>query len=212
MVMKKNMRNLIVKTALGIAISTCSIVRAEDWAPMQFGLACPVQIFSQDWNVSGMRLNILYGNNANVEGFDLGACFNRVTGDFAGFQLAGVANYVAGGVYGLQVAGIANMTGGGEDMIGAQIGAFNMAGKGDGFQIGLCNICDKLTGVQLGLGSFAGEISGLQVGLLNNADTFAGLQLGFVNYVNDLEGIQIGVINIVRSGPVPFCPALNAGF
>ena len=131
-------------------------------------------------------------------------------GEMRGLQLAGIGiNESKTWLRGVQIAGLVNL-----------------CRDGTGAQLGLANCClgrhgSDFTGLQLGGLNLAGVASaearfgvatGVQVGGINYARRLTGIQIGAINYANALNGVQIGAVNIIRSGPVPFLPIVNAAF
>ncbi len=115
---------------------------------LQLSLCAPLQIFPDNYDVSGLRLNLLYGRNSNLRGLDLGLV-NDVTGVAEGFQ-----------------CGLVNLA---DDLSGLQVGVYNSASiTANGFcQIGVANVGKDIRGVQLGVFNMCDTISGVQIGLLN---------------------------------------------
>ena len=166
--------------------------------PVCFALADPVQFPSAETDVTGFRLSLFYGRNADVMGLDLGGFVSVVDGDLFGLelsglvnsvgsssgslQLAGIANNCYDDFYGLQLSGIANRVGG--DVAGGQLACFNLASDMDGFQIGL----------------------------YNKAARASGLQIGVINEAASMQGVQIGLLNIIHDSPCPFLPIMNVYF
>ena len=70
---------------------------------LQLSLFPPAQIFNESYDVSGLRLNLIYGRNQNVRGLDIGVV-NQATGEAEGLQL-GLVN-IAGGLRGVQISAI----------------------------------------------------------------------------------------------------------
>lgn len=118
----------------------------------QLALFTPVQIFPERYNVYGLRLNLLYGRNANLRGFDLGIA-NAVNEDFAGLQL-GAYNYAHSAYQGCAQVGVVNHT---DSFQGLQFGAVNISGQASGLQLGVFNMCRSINGIQLGLLNFITE-------------------------------------------------------
>ncbi len=117
--------------------------------PVQLSLFNPVQIVPENQSVSGLRLSLIYGVNANMTGFDWGLV-TKTTGTFSGVQWAGVglvnrdftgwqANFVSitdGSFKGLQMSGIYSYA---NHVNGVQFSLINSAGSMKGIQIGLLN-------------------------------------------------------------------------
>ncbi|MFQ5538613.1 MAG: LA_2272 family surface repeat-containing protein [Gemmatimonadota bacterium] len=151
---------------------------AQEEHPFQVSLLSPIQAFPEEDAVRGLRLSILYGRNMDVTGVDIGLV-SHVSRDFTGVQW-GLVGFVEGDALGVQSNQFVNIVEG--ELEGVQIGALNMADRGQG----------------------------LQLSLVSHARNFQGLQIGLVNYAETLKGIQIGLVNIIRSGGVlPVMPLVN---
>ena len=87
--------------------------------PFQISFANPLQLFHESTNVTGLRINIIYGRNQSVYGIDAGL-INWSDNDMYGIQ-AGLYNR-AKKVKGIQ-AGFINVT---DSIFGIQIGLFNI--------------------------------------------------------------------------------------
>jgi hypothetical protein len=149
--------------------------------------------------VSGLRINFVYGENANVSGLDLGIV-NSTTGDFAGIGWAPGANLVNGSAIGLQWSWIYSHTAG--EFTGWQSGLVSRIGgeNSAGFQSGWINVVEK-------------DFRGLQLGLVNYAANVSGVQLGFVNMTPQLHGLQIGLINYAENSDLyKILPIVNWKF
>ncbi|MFC1714281.1 LA_2272 family surface repeat-containing protein [Candidatus Poribacteria bacterium] len=235
-----SLRKLFVYLLVVIA-TTYGIVSVDEaqaqTKPIQLALWKPVQLFSSDTSVTGLRLNLIYGVNQDVLGIDLGLV-NQTLGDQTGFQY-GAVNITEGSFVGLR-GGIVNVDK--EGFTGIQYGLINMVdGSGLGWTNGGLNVVrndfkglltgainfvesDEHRGIQLAAVNFfrmpAGhqgsgdlsEIEGVQVGFVNYAKTLAGLQVGIVNYADYLRGVQIGLCNIITKGKIPFLPIVNFNF
>jgi len=103
-------------------------VFAQGTKPFQISLLNPVQIFKEDTSIEGIRINFLYGVNANLKGLDLGLG-NGIKRNVEGVQL-GFVNYVEGNVVGWQ-GSAANFTM--ANFSGFQSGFYNHASKMKGF-------------------------------------------------------------------------------
>jgi hypothetical protein len=212
----------MIKNILASALLLClaqSHSFAQKWSeqlntPVQVALANPIQVFTQDYDVSGIRLNLVYGKNANVSGVDLG-----------------IVNFTSLKQEGLQ-AGIFNFVG--DELTGGQIGVVNrVTSDSSGFQVGLlCNLSlTNLSGYQRGtinlvngdfhglqggevLNVIKGDGVGVQAGLFNFAHgNFDGLQIGLINSTSSLKGVQIGLFNINSSSKyASFFPIINMAF
>jgi hypothetical protein len=133
----------LVSTALLILVPT---VGAEE-RPVQLSLVTPVQIFPEEDDIAGIRLNLIYGRNASVTGVDLGLINHCTGGVSKGFQ-HGLVGIVDADFVGWQYNAV-NVTRG--DFEGLQWGFMNYAGHANGLQLGFVNYAERLNGLQIGL-------------------------------------------------------------
>jgi len=220
---------LFIKSIIVVSFSflACSAYAVEN-TPFQLSLVNPIQIFPEETSVQGLRINLIYGVNKDVNGIDIGPV-NRTTGTTKGLQLGafpfggvnmtenlaglqfggffGGVNIASGEVTGLQISGI--------------YAGINNAGNLNGVQIagilGGINRAENLRGIQISgflLGiNLAKDTKGLQITTLyNQAESMHGLQLGLVNVCKQMTGIQIGLVNIIQESKMPFFPIVNASF
>ncbi len=191
-----------------------SLVFAEGTKPVQLAIWSPVQLFSANDSIRGLRLNLFYTENKDVFGVTLGTGWAKTSGDMKGIGL-GAVNWVDGLSYGFK-GGLLNYTG--KRSVGLDIGMINI-GQGDttgiqfgvvnwnegffhGWQFGVANDANgHFVGLQSGLFNYAAEMSGLQFGLFNttHSKTMTGLQCGVINYAAEMSGLQIGLLNITPS-------------
>lgn len=181
----------------GLAALAAATARAESF--FQFGVFAPnVQLVDASEDVKGLRIDFVYGENANVSGLDLG--FVNVTKqDFVGVGY-GLVNYTEGDAKGLQWTWIYGHTGG--QFTGWQSGLVAHIGGADsaGLQAGWLNFVDK-------------DFTGVQFGLLNKATQVSGVQLGFVNITDQLHGLQVGLVNYAANSDVyKILPIVNWQF
>ena len=117
--------------------------------PINVALFDPIQIFPQSTPITGLRINLIYGNNVSMLGLDWGLVNAVGSGGMTGVQW-GAANVDDGNV------------------LGFQAGLLNMAKQNfEGFQYGWVNIGHHVTGFQLGLVNYAGTMNGIQIGIIN---------------------------------------------
>ncbi|WP_163921229.1 hypothetical protein [Photobacterium sp. Alg240-V54] len=141
-------------------------------------------------NVSGVRLNLLYGQTSQVTGVNFSLLGLSTIDNFTGLNLGltfGV-NHTKSTMKGLEF-GLANWNEG--NATGADFGLVNYTGS-------------NFTGAQFGTFNYAGSLNGLQFGLVNATD-----------HIN--KGVQIGLINYDKSGTfvsknLPVFPIINARF
>ena len=143
------------KTCLLLGILILSLVfasgevQAENEKPIQLALFSPVQIFSPETPIAGIRLNLLYGKNTTVTGLDWGLVNHTTSGRSVGVQWSFV--------------GLND-----EDFLGWQDGFVNITKRDfEGFQSGFVNVAGHCSGFQLGIVNYARSMRGLQIGLVN---------------------------------------------
>jgi hypothetical protein len=175
-------------------------------SPLAVSIFPPVQFPPDDYDVAGLRLNLLVGKHRSVYGLDFGVVGNITTQKFAGLAVAGLFNRTFGrsDIVGLQVAGLSNINTERVNLVGFQVALMNYnsaASTISGFQIGpLANLSTYST------------VYGAQIGIYNSASEVYGFQIGLFNETTDLHGLQIGVINIHKKGLFYVCPIINMGF
>ena len=195
-----------------------------DTTPVMVSLVTPVQAPSRDYDVTGFRLSLIYGECQEFTGLDIGIV-DHTRKDFTGIAIGG-ANIAGDRLYGGQI-GIFNWsrngaTDWGRRSAGAQLGLLNHAETFIGLQEGFVNIANgTFTGLQEGFLNRAYDVYGLQWGFyipllgVNLASgSLRGCQIGLVNYANRVEGgLQIGFVNVIRqNGWAPFLPIVNGHF
>ncbi len=173
---------------------------------MSVSVVNPVQFPPDDFSVTGLRLNLLYGSHRSVYGFDFGVVANRTKQTFTGIGAAGILNWTEGSTtaIGTQLAGVANWNTNKTTVYGFQLaGILNMN-----------KASSTVVGIQAALVNLSGHtgIYGAQIGVYNKARTVHGFQIGLVNDATDLHGIQIGLINFHRKGLFVVSPIINIGF
>jgi hypothetical protein len=142
------MRKLMAVLALALPAGI-QTVSAEDvpMTPVMVSLMTPAQAPSPEWDVKGVRINLLYGRCQNLYGLDVG-----------------LVNHTVGKEVGLAV-GLVNYTE--QRFTGLQIGGVNIGEEVNAMQVGIYNEADDLSGVQIGLINHARIARGVQVGLIN---------------------------------------------
>ncbi len=166
---------------------TACVLPAFDNTALQLSLWAPkAQLVPPEISISGLKLNLPYGSNAQVTGIDLG--------------FVSIANE-QGSDLEARVAAL-------------QVNLFNKtSGSFAGLQVGLVNLSDTSAGIMVGLvNSASSQVSGIEVGLVNTSLEFHGIEIGIVNYTEFLQGLQIGLINIATKSTVPFFPIINFCF
>ena len=142
--MSKKYRLLLAAMAL-VLIASPALAQPR---PIQIALITPVQIFSEDESISGVRWNILYGRNVTVRGLDFGL-INHTTGGLSKGVQFGLVGIVESDFLGWQNNQLVNYTKG--DFEGFQWGFFNYAKRASGFQLGFFNYVESMHGLQVGL-------------------------------------------------------------
>ena len=140
---------------------------AYDTTPFQIGIWPPkYQIVTEDINVSGLKINLPFGGNDNIQGVDLG--------------LAATAKKTSA----LQVNVFVNRTH--EEFTGLQFAILNQSGNSNGVILGGMNVTeDKTKGIQVGIINSSMGTRGLQIGLINYTETMTGIQIGLVNIITE---------------------------
>jgi len=129
-----------------LVICLPAMASAQGIRPVQLSLFNPIQLFSEDTNVVGLRINLIYGVNQDVTGLDWGL-INKVKGNATGLQY-GLVNITDNNFLGWQ-DGLINMTEG--TFTGLQTGFFNRTWDMHGIQFGAVNVADMLNGIQIGI-------------------------------------------------------------
>jgi len=204
-------------------VCAAGALAAADATPIMVSLITPAQFPSRHYDVTGLRISVLYGECRDFMGLDIGLA-NQSAEDFYGLGIGGVniaRKQLCGGQFGLF-----NWDGGRARewslrSIGAQMGGLNCADTLCGFQSGLLNMASSdIVGMQMGLINVANDLDGVQFGLclilgFNVAGgSVRGSQIGLINYAGRMErGLQIGLINISsRHGWLPVIPIVNGRF
>jgi hypothetical protein len=199
-----------------MTVSSASFAQEEEknetdvWGtPFQFSIWNPVQLFPDDWNVYGLRMNVFYGKNQDVYGLDMGILANRAK-NLTGIQIAGFGNKAFESLRGIQFAGIGNNCPN-ADIYGIQMGFGNRAKNLTGIQFGAGSEALTLSrGIQIGgLYTKTDEMKGVQTGFFNIIEKGLGFQFGVFNIATKISGLQIGLINIIQNGFIPVFPIIN---
>jgi hypothetical protein len=210
------MKKVIVYALLSMVFMVPFCAYAEGWTPVQVALWNPVQLFSENKDVYGFRLNLLYGKNQNLTGIDFGG-YNAVDGIQSGLQFGlfnfskdargidfGLMNY-SFALKGIQM-GVVNLSE--ADISGVQTGIIlNSTNLVRGFQIhaGIVgNTATDVYGGQLDLSvpllgfNYADSVEGIQIDALGFnfvSGTMRGVQIGLYNTAREVHGVQFGLFN-----------------
>ena len=212
-----------MKKMFSIACLIAAGTVLADSTPVMLSLVTPVQVPSREYDVTGLRLSLLYGDCQDFAGLDIGL-LNISRRRFTGLAVSGM-NSVGERFCGAQL-GLVNFNGNDlssleHSSIGAQVGVLNYAGTFCGLQDGLINISsDRFLGLQASLVNCAEDLYGLQCGFyfifgVNAVSgSMRGCQIGLVNYANRVDGgCQIGLVNIItENGWMPVLPIVNGSF
>jgi len=120
---------------------------------VQIALFNPVQIFPVENSITGVRLNLLYGNNASVTGLDLGLVNRTSEKQSVGVQW-GILGLADRGFVGFQANSV-NVTH--YEFKGVQFGFVNVAEDANGLMIGIVNFAKRMYGIQIGIFNLIGE-------------------------------------------------------
>jgi len=163
---------------------------------MSFAIGFQLNVMEKQFpaseDVSGLRLNFLYGKTANVTGVDFNLIALGESENFKGLQFGFIgANKVTNSFSGLGM-GIVNLH----------------SGSSKGVLWGLVNTSESVEGVQWGAVNYSTGRSTVDLGLINISQG-AAFQIGVFNMTNDLTGVQIGLINMAKTGFLPVFPFFN---
>ncbi len=196
-----------ILSLLVVALAFLSIPSSEAaMSPIAISIVPPIEFPGHDFTVTGFRASVLWGNQRNVYGLDLGLIGNMTDGANAGISASGIFNYNKGTTTGvlLQAAGFGNFNVGKANIFGLQLAGVMNKNEAEstvgGAQVALFNLCPYT------------KIRGIQAGLYNRAHDVAGIQIGIVNETDFLHGIQIGLVNFYHQGTFSVAPILNVGF
>lgn len=161
----------------GARVSAAEQAEPTAVTPFMLGVISPMQEPSADWDVHGLRINLIYGSCQSIYGLDVGLV-NQVEGRMKALQIGGIANHVEGVAMGLQLG-----------LVNCSRTSIN------GLQIGVVNDTKRASIAQLGVFNSAEHVDGLQLGLINVTYTMIGVQLGLVNVIQDNDIPFIPVFN-----------------
>jgi hypothetical protein len=115
--------------------------------PIQIALFTPLQIFSEEVDIKGVRWNVFYGKNSSVTGLDFGLV-NRTTEKMSIGVQFGIMGFADRGWTGWQ-SNFVNVTR--NEFKGVQFGFLNYAEDANGLMFGVINYARRLYGIQIGL-------------------------------------------------------------
>lgn len=160
-------------------------------------------VYSRNYS-NNFSLNVLYGMNGGVNGFELGSLWNHNEGDVKGVQLSGLVNSTVGNSSGLLMSGLVNINYHTISAV-AVSGILNYTREYlSGVMLaGIANIgLDSMKGIAISgiLNLTNGNAKGIHLSTINLVKDFEGLQIGVVNCTRKLKGVQVGVINVIENG------------
>lgn len=141
-----NYPRIILAILVLVFLAAAAPASAEE-KPVQLSLFTPIQIVPEEDSVSALRINLIYGRNTSVRGFDLGIINHTTTGLSKGVQV-GFVSLADADFLGFQYSFV-NVTR--NDFEGFQWGFVNYAGNGRGLQLGFFNYAETMHGLQIGL-------------------------------------------------------------
>lgn len=157
----KHSRIVLAAAALLVAAAVLP-ASAFDCTPVQIGIAGEAfQLFPNETDVMGLRINLPVSQNDTVTGIDLG--FVSLGADFQAIRanLYNTSDYRFCGVE----AGLVNRD---VSLAGLAVAPFNLvSGDASAIQVGLFNHANFMTGMQIGVFNHANSLRGLQIGLIN---------------------------------------------
>lgn len=162
------MKKLLFASAFVVCLFFSGLsVSAFDTTPLQLSIWPPrLQVVPDYIDVSGLKLNFLFGSNENIIGVDFGLASSSQNTSAVQINLLNRVH---------------------ENYSGFQAGLLNQAGNSSGLQIGvLMNSTDSIAkGIQVGLINTSLEMSGVQIGLINYTEFMTGIQIGLVNIIRE---------------------------
>ncbi len=161
------MKNRVASLAAAVLLAVSALPAAAfGWTPIQIGFAgSSFQLFPEDTDVMGLRLNLPASRNENVTGIDVGIV--SIGDDIQALRF----NLFNGSDY---------------HFSGLEVGIINHDRAVSGLAVGLINSVEgDVSGMQIGAFNHAGVMTGMQIGVFNHAVTLRGLQIGLVNIVDD---------------------------
>jgi hypothetical protein len=183
------MIRLVLCVSLLLALGLyASAAQAE--ASFQFSFA-GAQMPS-DPNVNGVKLVLLYGENENVKGLDLGFASVNVAQNRSGFAA---------------IMGVGTVRG---TSSGCAASLMNVHyGQDTGVNAAFINIVKEIKkGVNLGFVNLTDGFSSVDVGGLS-VSSRSNTQVGFLNVTDEITHVQIGLLNIAGNGMFPVFPFFN---
>lgn len=191
--------------------------------PFAFSISGGSNSALNPWNnsVVNFHLSLFSGQVKGIQGLQLGAISNHVTGDLVGYDATGIYSRVDGDVAGFQAGGLISHVGG--NYIGMQTGGIINRVSGDYFGLQTAGIVNTVhgafTGLQVGgilnqsndvrfvqiagIINQAQDVEGAQIaGISNKAKHVRGVQIGLINQSEKLDGIALGLVNLSESGRV----------
>lgn len=148
------------------AVEDVEIVqKSQPIIPLQLSLFENVQMVSKEKNITGLKVNFIYGYNYGIYGIDLGL----------------ISKSKKVNALQLNAMNIVEVEG-----VGLSLGVFNLAQSYSGMQCGVFNLCGKdFTGWQFGFFNYAPTCTGLQLGFINNCSSMRGIQIGLINIIQE---------------------------
>ncbi|MFO7937751.1 MAG: hypothetical protein R6V06_09130 [Kiritimatiellia bacterium] len=145
--MNRKFYSLMIAVALVSAVKIHAQESSAGYSPFMLSIVNPIQVPPADFDIGGLKLNIIYGECHDFTGLDVGL-FSQAAGDSIGLHINGVS-VVGGNSSSLMISLVCNYVGG--EYSGLQIGAYNHASHLDGLQIGVINYAETAYGLQIGL-------------------------------------------------------------
>ena len=156
--------NKLASVILFSALLAAAVLPAAafDCTPVQIGIAGEAfQLFPNETDVIGLRLNLAASRNDTVCGIDLGLVSLGADIQAVRANLYNSSDYR---FCGLEV-GLVNRD---VALAGLAVAPFNLvSGDASAMQIGLFNHANFMTGMQIGLFNHANSLRGVQIGLIN---------------------------------------------
>ena len=143
--MKSMWLMIAMALVLTASMQTVSAGEPAPMTPVMVSLFNPAQVPAENYDVKGLRIDLLYGKCSSLYGIDAGLVNHTVNKEVG--LAAGLVNYVEKSFTGLQAGGV-NV---GKEVHALQVGVYNEADDASGIQIGVINHARIMRGIQIGV-------------------------------------------------------------
>jgi hypothetical protein len=191
--------------ALSTVYADSSSSVTNDSVPVQLSV---FKNFPRNPDVTGARVNLLYGKSANVTGVNFSVLGLSDVDNFTGleYDIFFGANRVREKFTGASFS-VLNWHQG--DDLGVNFGGVNIVNNIFGANFGLVNLTTDTTGLNWSLVNISSKNSSADIGFVNMAGHTTLFQFGLLNFSGHVTGLQIGLLNFAKYGFLPVFPIFN---